>query len=62
MCKIGGTLDDRVRTRTDKKRYAEGYADPDRNFGRESRCVCHYLGNVNRVQHNNYSLRHMVVE
>jgi rhodanese-related sulfurtransferase len=37
MCAIGGTLGTRLMLRPDK--YPKGIDDPDRNFGRESRCL-----------------------
>ncbi len=37
MCAIGGTLDVGVNLRPDK--YPNGIKDPDRSFGRESRCL-----------------------
>lgn len=37
MCAIGGTLTTGVNLRPDK--YPNGIEDPDRSFGRESRCL-----------------------
>ena len=37
MCAIGGTLEVGVNLRPDK--YPNGIKDPDRSFGRESRCL-----------------------